>query len=138
MHPRTEKSLRRIGLYSTLKSTSNIIVMKPLGYLDFINLLRNSRACITDSGGVQREAYLLKVPCIVLRRKTEWVELVKSGWAFLMDINRELVLKSLENIISRQVSYPEWKPLLGDGRASEKIVEIICKELFKDQNPGKY
>ena len=123
MHPRTKEALRRYGLYDKL-SRSNITITKPLGYLDFIKLLKHARLVVTDSGGVQREAFLLSIPCIVLRDRTEWVELVEAGWARLVPnpLELALVVRSFKKPIVKQ-------PLLGDGRAAERIARIIKERI---------
>jgi len=124
-HPRTIKALKRIGLLKELKERENFIIIKPLGYLDFIKLLNHAWRVVTDSGGVQREAYLLGVPCVVLRSRTEWTELVKSGWILLLGtelIRLGALLDSLEP--------PEKRPpILGDGKAAERITKVILKKL---------
>ena len=89
--------------------------MPPLGYLDFLKLTRNARAVLTDSGGVQKEAYLLGVPCVTLRDTTEWVETVERGWNVLVDLDRDAALRRSERPIRR----PERPELYGGGHAAE-------------------
>ncbi|MFC2007797.1 non-hydrolyzing UDP-N-acetylglucosamine 2-epimerase [Chloroflexota bacterium] len=91
VHPRTEKSLKQFKLYRKLKG--KVKVLKPLGYVEFIKLLSNSKRVITDSGGIQKEAYILKVPCITVRETTEWVETVKNGWNVLTGVDIERITK---------------------------------------------
>jgi len=126
IHPRTRKALTRLGLINKLKKCRNLIIIEPLGYLDFIKLLKYSRSVITDSGGVQREAYLLKVPCLVLRDRTEWVELVDEGWVRLIDVNIEEAVKEVK---SPSMPVGESSAILGDGRAGERIAKIINDKL---------
>jgi UDP-N-acetylglucosamine 2-epimerase (non-hydrolysing) len=120
VHPRTRKSIIEAGL-DQLLAHSNIILTEPLGYMNFIKLLKHCHMVLTDSGGVQREAYLLRKPVVVLRRNTEWVELVETGWAKLLDLEQDVNAKLIV----------EWRPenyvkgLLGDEKAPERIVEII-------------
>jgi len=83
VHPRTRKSIEA----NNLKVADNTLITKPVGYMDFICLQINSSKIITDSGGIQKEAYLLKKPCITLRSETEWVETVELGWNLLIDPN---------------------------------------------------
>jgi UDP-GlcNAc3NAcA epimerase len=92
----------------------------PLGYLDFLKLTRHARAVLTDSGGLQKEAYLLGVPCITLRATTEWVETVESGWNVLVDLDTEAALTALER--ERPAERPE---LYGGGRAAERVCEVL-------------
>jgi UDP-N-acetylglucosamine 2-epimerase (non-hydrolysing)/UDP-GlcNAc3NAcA epimerase len=98
----------------------DVLVTPPLGYLDFLKLARHSRAVLTDSGGVQKEAYLLGVPCVTLRDTTEWVETVESGWNVLVDLDREAALAALER------NPPAERPeLYGGGHASERACDVI-------------
>ncbi|WP_229387277.1 UDP-N-acetylglucosamine 2-epimerase (non-hydrolyzing) [Methanosarcina sp. DH2] len=78
VHPRTEKLLKNYGLYDRLNSSVTLI--EPLGFFDFIKLMSHAKVILTDSGGVQKEAYVLQVPCITLRENTEWIETIEDGW----------------------------------------------------------
>jgi UDP-N-acetylglucosamine 2-epimerase (non-hydrolysing) len=121
IHPRTRKSITQFGLDPLISKNDNIILTQPLGYVDFIKILNHSRMVLTDSGGVQREAYFLRKPVVILRRTTEWVELVENELAIIYDVEKET---NVERII-------EWRPknyiegLLGDENAPEKIAETI-------------
>ena len=126
-HPRTRKKLMDTGLLEKI-NVKNVILTEPLGYLDFLKLLKHSNRVITDSGGVQREAYLLKKPTIVLRKTTEWIELVKAGWIKLCDSDTKI---ALEEILLFKPS-PHYGNILGDGNASEKIAKILLSELSRD------
>jgi UDP-GlcNAc3NAcA epimerase len=117
MHPRTRSRLEGTLLLDRL---SGIQVVPPLGYLDFVELARNARAILTDSGGVQKEAYLLGVPCVTLRDTTEWVETVEAGWNELVDLDRDAALAALER--TPPVERPE---LYGGGRAAERVCDIV-------------
>jgi UDP-GlcNAc3NAcA epimerase len=117
MHPRTRSRLEGTLLLDRL---SGIHVVPPLGYLDFLELARNARAILTDSGGVQKEAYLLGVPCVTLRDTTEWVETVEAGWNTLVDLDRDAALAALER------TPPAERPeLYGGGRAAERVCDIV-------------
>jgi UDP-GlcNAc3NAcA epimerase len=117
VHPRTRARLEPAGLIERL---SGVTLAPPLGYLDFLELARNARAVLTDSGGVQKEAYLLGVPCVTLRDTTEWVETVDAGWNVLVDLDREAALAALE----RQP--PEQRPeLYGGGHAAERVRNAV-------------
>jgi UDP-N-acetylglucosamine 2-epimerase (non-hydrolysing)/UDP-GlcNAc3NAcA epimerase len=117
LHPRTRERLEAAGL---MKRLDNISVVPPLGYLDFLKLARHARAVLTDSGGVQKEAYLLGVPCVTLRDTTEWVETVEAGWNTLVDLDAAAALAALER------RPPEERPeLYGGGHAAERVCEVL-------------
>ena len=113
VHPRTKKVIEK----NDIRLPSNIKLINPLGYLDFIHLESNSEIIITDSGGIQKEAYILKKPCITLRPETEWLETVKSGWNKLIDLEKD------EKIA--QFSPPKKQPKLFGNKVSEKMIKII-------------
>ncbi|HUV45624.1 MAG TPA: UDP-N-acetylglucosamine 2-epimerase (non-hydrolyzing) [Dehalococcoidia bacterium] len=91
LHPRTEKFLKEYGLYGRL--TEKVKLTEPLGYLEFLKLLSHAMKVLTDSGGIQKEAYILKVPCITLRDNTEWVETVEDGWNVLVGVDKERIVR---------------------------------------------
>jgi UDP-GlcNAc3NAcA epimerase len=118
VHPRTRERLTAAGLMDRL---GGIKVIPPLGYLDFMKLARHARAVLTDSGGVQKEAYLLGVPCVTLRNTTEWVETVEAGWNTLVDLDPAAALAALER------RPPEDRPeLYGGGHAAERVCEVLA------------
>ena len=121
MHPRTRKMINRFGLNSFLVSPS-IKVIKPVSYITFLALLKNAFKVFTDSGGVQKEAYILRIPCVTFRERTEWVETVMLGWNKLVGANKELIVSALWYEPEKH-SYDER--LFGDGRASVRIAQII-------------
>ena len=94
VHPRTAKSLKSCGLYDDLKE--KVTVIEPLGYLDFLKLLNHSSMVLTDSGGIQKEAYMLRVPCVTLRENTEWVETVEDGWNVLAGVDPARIVRLAE------------------------------------------
>ena len=99
VHPRTRApGWRRPACCARLERRDGLQLLPPLGYLDFLELLRHSAAVLTDSGGVQKEAYLLEVPCITLRETTEWTETVELGWNRLVGLDREQVLAALADL----------------------------------------
>ena len=117
VHPRTRSRLEATGLMVRL---SQLTTVPPLGYLDFLKLARHARAVFTDSGGVQKEAYLLSVPCVTMRDRTEWTETVDTGWNVLVDLNVDAALAALDN------QPPAERPqLYGGGRAAERVAETL-------------
>jgi UDP-N-acetylglucosamine 2-epimerase (non-hydrolysing) len=120
-HPRTEKLLKQFGLWDML--TKNVKVMKPVGYLDMLMLEKNAKKILTDSGGIQKEAYIFKVPCITLRENTEWVETVEDGWNVLVGADKEKIIKRSKDFEPEG----EQRNVFGNGKASEEIVNIICR-----------
>lgn len=117
VHPRTRKAMEAAGI----RPEGQLRPVPPVGYLDFIALEASARAVLTDSGGVQKEAYLLGVPCVTLRTETEWPETVEAGWNFLADVDADAIVAGAER------EPPGERPeLFGDGRAAERIVEICA------------
>ena len=123
LHPRTNKALSRHGI----PIPENIKAIDPVGYLDMLILEKNARAILTDSGGIQKEAYIFGVPCVTLREDTEWWETVDAGWNKLVGADPDLILKAVRN-----PAVPVDRPdLFGDGKAAEKIAELIKEEYLK-------
>jgi UDP-N-acetylglucosamine 2-epimerase (non-hydrolysing)/UDP-GlcNAc3NAcA epimerase len=120
LHPRTRERLRHSGLLAELESMGGVRVTEPAGYMRFSSLLCHARAVLTDSGGVQKEAYLAGVPCVTLRENTEWVETVEAGWNALVGLDARAALEALER------DPPQLRPALyGDGHAAERCVQAI-------------
>ncbi|MBO8152071.1 MAG: UDP-N-acetylglucosamine 2-epimerase (non-hydrolyzing) [Candidatus Marinimicrobia bacterium] len=122
-HPRTKKALERYGLLEDLKNFVKLI--DPIGYIEMLALEKNAKKIITDSGGVQKEAYILGIPCITIRNSTEWVETIQDGWNILVDVDTDRIVDSVENFepVSKR------RNLFGDGNAGEKIAEILRRKL---------
>ncbi len=120
LHPRTRACLRDAGLLEELTGIEGLRVTEPLGYGELAALLCGARAVLTDSGGIQKEAYLAGVPCVTLRANTEWVETVRSGWNTLVDLDPAAALAALER--SPPLARGE---LYGDGHAAERCVKAI-------------
>ena len=120
LHPRTAKMLNQYGL----KFTENIITIDPVGYLDMIALENRCRFVVTDSGGVQKEAYFFKKPCITLREETEWVETVSAGANRLAGADSDRILDAVNNPPEPDV----WADLYGDGNAGEKIIKTLLQK----------
>ena len=121
LHPRTAARLEASGLRARLDAASNVVLTPPLGYLDFTKLAANARAVLTDSGGVQKEAFLLGVPCVTLRDTTEWVETVDAGWNTLVDLDAAAAVAALERPPPEGAS-PD---LYGAGRAAERVCDVL-------------
>ena len=120
VHPRTTKALKSYGLDRKFEAT-NVIVVKPLGYIDMLVLEKNSKKILTDSGGVQKEAYFFKVPCITLRDETEWVETVDDGWNILTGSNKSKILDAIGDFLPQRKQHENY----GNGNSASKIVEIL-------------
>ena len=120
LHPRTRARLEAGGLLGRVEAIAALRLTPPLGYLDTLELARNARAVLTDSGGLQKEAYLLGTPCITMRPSTEWVETVEAGWNVLVDLDRDAAVAALD-----RVPPAERPELYGGGRAGQAIVDAL-------------
>lgn len=127
VHPRTEKKLKEISLWDKLKRSENILLIPPQGYQESLALQSAAYAVITDSGGIQKEAYLLKTPCLTVRHETEWVETLKTGWNHLVGPDKKRILKALA-CLKPPVSHPN---LYGQGNAARLIVRHLERHLGK-------
>jgi UDP-GlcNAc3NAcA epimerase len=120
LHPRTEAALSRRGLLERAERAA--IITPPLGYLDFTALLASARVCLTDSGGVQKEAYLHGVPCITLRDSSEWVETIELGWNRLSALDPAAVAAAMADLDPPD----QHPPLYGDGHAAQRIAALVA------------
>lgn len=120
LHPRTRARLADAGLLDRLAATPGLTLTGPLGYVETMALLTNARGLLTDSGGMQKEAYLACVPCLTLRPNTEWTETVETGWNHLVDLDPAAVAAALAAPVPS-----EHPALYGDGRAGERVVEAL-------------
>jgi UDP-GlcNAc3NAcA epimerase len=120
LHPRTRERLLAAGLMARLSHSDNVTVHPPVGYLDVLALAGAARAVLTDSGGLQKEAYVLETPCITLRANTEWVETVEAGWNTLVDLDASAARAALERPVPD--SHPD---LYRAGQAAQAVVEAI-------------
>jgi UDP-N-acetylglucosamine 2-epimerase (non-hydrolysing)/UDP-GlcNAc3NAcA epimerase len=124
LHPRTRQRLEREGLLERLCSLQGMTLTPPLGYVEVSALVCNARAVMTDSGGLQKEAYLAGTPCVTLRSTTEWGETVQHGWNTVVDLDLERALEA----VCRDPP-PTRPPLYGDGRAGEHVVGALTLRL---------
>jgi UDP-GlcNAc3NAcA epimerase len=120
VHPRTRARLESAGLLARLDGDEGTVLTPPLGYVELLALAIHSRAVVTDSGGLQKEAYLVAVPCVTLRDRTEWVETVDAGWNTLVDLDAEAAVAALEK--PRPANRPD---LYGGGQAGARIRDAI-------------
>ena len=125
LHPRTINYLKQYQLLHKLEQAENIKIIEPVSFLDMIQLEKNAYKILTDSGGVQKEAYFYKVPCITLRQETEWVETVDDGWNCLVGANSHNILANIKNFSPDSLQKKHY----GDGNASENILKILNTSL---------
>lgn len=129
VHPRTEKQLRETGLHRKLEKQSHIKTVKPLGYHETLQLIKNAQLVLTDSGGMQKEAFWVKTPCITLRRNTEWTETLQLKANHLTGTDTRKIVATAKRILKNEDAIRrrlETAPNpFGDGRASEKILAAI-------------
>jgi UDP-N-acetylglucosamine 2-epimerase len=122
VHPRTRQKFLEFGMDTTQPKYQHLELVEPAGYLDMLMLEQSARAILTDSGGIQKEAYWFGVPCITLREETEWVETVQAGWNILTGTEADRVIRALNSFINLPAEYPK---LYGDGHSARRIVEIM-------------
>ncbi len=120
LHPRTAARLESFGLTERLATATSVTVCEPLGYVELTALVAHARAVVTDSGGLQKEAYLAGVPCVTLRDRTEWTETVEAGWNTLVDLDVGAARAALA--AAPPVTRP---PLYGDGHAGARVVAAL-------------
>jgi UDP-GlcNAc3NAcA epimerase len=120
LHPRTREALQA----AELTPAGNMRVVEPVGYFEMVALERNARAVLTDSGGVQREAYFLGVPCVTLRTESEWPETAADGWNVLAGADPDAIVRAAQ----RPRPQSPLRPAFGDGRTADKIVEILERD----------
>ena len=127
IHPRTVKNPIRFGLWSRLSHGTNIGVIDPVGYWDFLVLMANCGFIMTDSGGIQEEATApnIRKKCFVLRTSTERQEAVDAGFAELVGVNPKPVVKRIRGWIEHGASVPAMKSPFGDGTAAKRTVKIL-------------
>lgn len=121
VHPRTKKSMESHGL---LQQAGGIIrLIEPVGYLDMLALEKHAKKVLTDSGGVQKEAYILGTPCVTLREETEWVETLEDHWNLLAGVGREEIFRAAKVVPNGSRTQP-----YGNGHAAQNLVDILLND----------
>jgi UDP-N-acetylglucosamine 2-epimerase len=126
VHPRTKKKIAELnGSDRLIKGMKNIVLIDPVGYLDMLILEENAYMILTDSGGMQKEAYFMGIPCVTLRPETEWVETIEAGWNVVVGAHRDKII----NAAALLTPPKEKLNLYGDGKAAEKILASFLQLL---------
>lgn len=120
LHPRTRNCLEKLDMLRSLEKQEGILIIPPISFLDMVMLEKHAATILTDSGGVQKEAYFHHTPCITLRDETEWTETVEAGWNQIAGYKKQAILNCLKNNPVRK-EIPEY----GEGHASEKIIGLL-------------
>lgn len=134
IHPRALKNLNLLGLTKNLSESNpeinkeNLKVLNPLGYIDFVNLMLNSKFVITDSGGIQEETTVLGIPCITLRKNTERPVTAEQGTNLLVSTDKKKVVSKAMEVIDNKIELKNKIPELWDGKAAERIVKILLDD----------
>ena len=124
LHPRTRKIMENEGMNGLMNE--RVRVIEPASFFEIIRLEKNAAIVMTDSGGVQKEAFFYGTPCVILRPETEWVEIVEAGAGIIADADYERIMAAYEQLVNKPVHFPA---LFGDGHASEKIISEIISYL---------
>ncbi len=132
LHPRTAKLLKQNlqgALYSRIMKDEKIMLLPPVSFLDMIALEKNAQLVMTDSGGVQKEAYYFEKPCLIMRSETEWVEIVEQGAGKLVDADTQRIIEAVNYFLHD--AKPTFPQIFGDGKAAE----FICNTLLENVIP---
>lgn len=122
LHPRTRQKVMDYGLLDDISTQRNLLLIDPVDYLDMLILEQNARMILTDSGGVQKEAFFFAVPCLTLRPETEWVETVRSGWNLLVGVDPEKISAGLQHTFPSADQRPA---MFGNGHSASAIAQIL-------------
>lgn len=135
LHPRTRKQLSTFGLFDKYKNLGNLRLIEPLSFLDMVALEKNAKLILTDSGGVQKEAFFHGVPCVTLRTETEWVELVECQWNVVAGQDRDAIVNAVRQKISLFETSPPVAPenLYGVGNSAGEIVTQLANSFIKKE-----
>jgi len=128
LHPRTKKQLELLDSSPLAQRSFSITFIEPLGYLDMVMLEKNAKVIITDSGGVQKEAYFHGVPCVTVRNETEWVELIEAGANCLAGTRSKTICEGFQKMKDQTI---ETTRLYGDGNSAGKIVKLLSKDCWR-------
>ncbi len=130
IHPRTRNRLRQHKMWKSIVSSENVQILPPLGYFDFLLLMKECKVIVTDSGGLQEEATAppLRKPVVVIRLSTERPEAVKAGFAKVVGVDKKSILDTIEQTLDEKLDFPEFSPY-GDGNAGRSIVRILMSEM---------
>ena len=129
LHPRTRKMLSAQldgEMMARVERTACLHIMEPASFFEIIRLEKNAAIVMTDSGGVQKEAFFYGTPCVILRSETEWIEIIEAGAGIIADADYQRIIDAYEQLVNKKVDFP---PLFGDGHASEKILSEILRYL---------
>ena len=128
LHPRTKKMMAEYldeTIIIELEKSKKIKIIPPVGFLDIISLEKNSKLIVTDSGGMQKEAFFFQKPCVILRPETEWIEIVENGNAILANADEQKIVESTLILLNKtDFTYPE---LYGDGKVADFILTKISE-----------
>jgi len=133
VHPRTRNKIAEAdGVADLARELRTVKMIEPVGYLDMLMLEQNARLILTDSGGMQKEAYFCRVPCITLRPETEWIETVEAGWNVVAGADRDRIVDGVRSF------RPGGSPpaVFGDGHAAEKIVGVLNSQASEEAVKG--
>ena len=123
LHPKTKLKLKQFELLDAVTNSDDILIIEPVGYVDFLMLINNAKLVLTDSGGVQKEAFFMKTPCVTLRENTEWVETIELGWNILVGADKRIIADGVLSMQNRNLG--ECENPYGDGKASGQIIEVL-------------
>jgi UDP-N-acetylglucosamine 2-epimerase len=129
VHPHTRKRLEEQGTYAALSKTAGIHLIGPASYLASLRFARDAAVVMTDSGGLQKEAFILGTPAVTLRTVTEWVETVETGWNVIAGLDRGRVKAGLKTYLSKRPLKVDPLKFYGDGKASQRIAKILKAQL---------